>query len=230
MYLGHKAYNRKAIPQLSMALVSEHFHEILNRFDSVLAYLHEHLDAADAQELHATYGTRSALEILCNVGKIVDLATQEDSMTKQDEVMKAAYGPLLRSCGKLLQQKPDASLEVYLMFSGLWWDAESYSLHKVIPIFEEGMTRYSDSAQLQFNVGITYLHEANCAYAAKRWEDVLQYITLGSPYLEKARELNPKLSPDATRILRVSRREYDIAQQRLGRSNAAQKRVDRMEN
>lgn len=213
-----------------MALVSEHFHEILDRFDSVLAYLHEHLDAADAQELHATYGTRSALEILCNVGKIVDLTEQEDIMTKQDEVMKAAYGPLLRSCGKLLQQKPDANLEVYLMFSGLWWDAESYSLHEVIPIFEEGIARYPDNAQLHFNVGVMYLHEANIAYSAKRWEDVLQYITLGSPYLEKARELNPTLSPDATKILRVSRREYNLAQQILGCSNAAQKRVGSLEN
>jgi hypothetical protein len=197
--------------------LSKQANSIVDTFDTLLAYLREHVDAQGTQELDATYGNSSALEIMCNVAATTDIRNQ-------NEIMRKAYGPLIRSCGKLLEQKPDASLDVYLMFSGLWWDAESYSLPDVIPIFEEGIARYPDSAQLHFNTGVTYLHEANNAYGAKRWDDVLQYSTLGKPHLEKARGLDPKLSPDVTKILRTIGRKCNTAQQFLD-NHAAEKRL-----
>ncbi len=192
--------------------LSKQANSILDTFDTVLAYLREHLDLVDAQHLHAAYGNASALEIMCNVAATTD-------MSNQAAVMKKAYGPLVKQCGKLLEQKPDASLEVYLLFSGLWWDAESYSLQDVIPIFEEGIARYPESAQLHFNVSSTYFTEANNAYFAQRFADVIQYIHLGMNHIEKARTLDQKLVLGAESHLRAMRHRCKVAEKQLKQSS-----------
>lgn len=188
--------------------LSKQANSILDTFDTVLAYLREHVDAQGTQELDAAYGNASALEIMCNVAATTD-------MTNQMAVMKKAYGPLVKQCGKLLEQKPDASLEVYLMFSGMWGDG-GYILSQAVPLLEQGLVQYPDNAQLHFNVGTMYLSEADNSYFAKRWDEVVQYVEIGSPYLEKARQLNPKLNNQAMRFLRTMRHRRNVAERQIG--------------
>lgn len=179
----------------------------LEQIDQTISYLKDHLDPEARQQLQETYQDASALEIMANAVAV--------SCHSYENAMKRAFGPLMRFCGAHLQQHQDASLDIYLMFSGLWWDAETYTLKDVVPIFEEGITRYPASAQLQFNVGNSYLYEANCAYVAQRWNEVVQYVPMGIPYLETACTLDPKLSSSATRMFREMRHRCHVAEKQL---------------
>ncbi len=185
-----------------MSEVTEFFQHV----DQTLAYLKDHLAPKEAQQLRSVYGEDSALEIMTRAVK---------ASNDPNDAMKRAFGPLMRFCGRLLQQYPETRLDIYLMFSGLWWDAESYSLHEVIPIFEEGITRYPDSAQLHFNVGSTYFTEANNAYFAKHFADVVLYVDIGMPYMEKAMTLDQKLVLGAESRLRAMRHRYNVAEKQL---------------